>query len=451
MPQADQELARASPRRALGRAFGSRNYRLFFAGQGVSLVGTWMTRLATGWLVFRLAGPEAPWLLGMVSFAGLAPTFFLGPVAGVFVDRWDRHRVLVVTQVLSLLQSTALAWVAFGAQPGSGVWLVAGLSVFQGIVNAFDMPARQALLVAMVDRREDLPNAIALNSSLVNGSRLVGPALAGAVIAAAGEAWCFVIDAVSYLAVVAALLAMRLPKRERPPVAGSIGRHLVEGVRYAFGFPPIRALLLLLALVSFATMPQSVLLPVFAADVLGGGPNTLGLLSAASGLGALAGALYLASRSTVLGLGRVIVVASIVLGLGLAAFSQSGAVWLSAGLLVLTGMGMMVELAASNTLIQTMVDEDKRGRVMGLFGMAFLGSAPFGSLLAGWLAEKVGAGPVVLGSGALVLLGGLAFATQLPKLRRHARPVYARLGILPEAAGGVNTATELARGSAGGG
>ncbi len=437
---------RASRLRAMGRALGSRNYRLFFAGQGVSLVGTWMTRLATGWLVFRLGGPDAAWLLGVVSFAGLIPTLLLGPIAGVLVDRWDRHRVLVVTQILSLLQSVALAWVAFAAERGTGtgtVWLIAGLSMLQGIVNAFDMPARQSLLVEMVIRRDDLPNAIALNSSLVNGSRLIGPALAGAVIAAAGEAWCFVIDAVSYLAVVAALLAMRLPRKERRLATASIGRNLVEGVRYAFGFPPIRALLLLLALVSFATMPQMVLLPVFTADVLGGGPYTLGLLSAASGLGAFAGALYLASRSSVLGLGRVIVVATVVLGFGLAGFSQSRSIWLSAGLLVLTGCGMMIQMASANTLIQTMVDEDKRGRVMGFFGMAFQGAAPFGSLLAGWLAVPFGPAVVVLGSGVLVLLGGLTFATQLPRLRRHARPVFARLGILPAAAAGLNAATEL--------
>jgi MFS family permease len=432
---------------AMGRAFADRNYRLFFAGQGVSLVGTWMTRLATGWLVFRLGGPNAAWLLGAVSFAGLAPTFFIGPLAGALVDRWNRHSVLVFTQVLSLLQSTALAYVAFTAGPGAGtVWLIAGLSVFQGLVNAFDMPARQALLVEMVARREDLPNAIALNSSLVNGSRLVGPALAGAVIAAAGEAWCFVIDALSYLAVVAALLAMRLPKKERAHTAASIGREMVEGVRYAFGFAPIRALLLLLALVSFAAMPYSVLLPIYAVDVLGSGPSTLGLLSAASGLGALAGALYLASRSSVLGLGRVIVIATLTLGLALIGFSQSGVLWLSMALLVLTGAGMMVQMAAANTLIQTMVDEDKRGRVMGFFGMAFQGAAPFGSLLAGWLAGLIGVRTVVVGSGALVLLGGLTFATQLPRLRRHARPVYARLGILRETAAGVNAATELSPG-----
>ncbi len=419
----------------MGRAFANRNYRLFFLGQGVSLVGTWMTRLATGWLILRLAGADAPWLLGVASFAGLAPTFFLGPIAGVFVDRWDRRRVLVVTQVLAMFQSAALAWVAFSGPSGPlAIALVVALSVAQGAINAFDMPARQSMMVEMVARREDLPNAIALNSSLVNGARLVGPATAGVVIAAVGEAWCFAIDAVSYAAVVAALLAMRLTPRPRAAAVGSVGRRLVEGFRYAFGFPPIRALLLLLALISFAAMPQSVLMPVFAARVLGGGPSTLGLLSAAQGLGALAGALYLASRVSVLGLGRVIVAAAGVLGMGLIGFSQSGSVWLSAALLTATGAGMMVQMAASNTLIQTMVDEDKRGRVMGFYGMAFQGVAPFGSLLGGWLAGLVGPRPVVFGSGLLVLAGGAAFASQLPRLRRHARPVYARLGIIPVAA-----------------
>jgi len=437
--------ARTSRLRTMGRAFADRNYRLFFVGQGISLVGTWMSRLATGWLVFSLAGADGAWFLGVVSFAGLAPTFFLAPFAGVLVDRLNRHRVLVITQVLSMTQSAALAGVAFLAEPGTGtIWLIAGLSVFQGVLNSFDMPARQSLLVEMVARREDLPNAIALNSSLVNGSRLIGPALAGIVIAMAGEAWCFVIDAISYAAVVVALLAMQLPKRERTHTTASISQHFVEGVRYAFGFAPIRALLLLLALVSFAAMPYSVLLPVFAADVLKGGPHTLGLLSTASGVGALAGALYLASRSSVLGLGRVIVVATTLLGVGLIGFSQSNVVWLSALLLVLAGCGMMVQMAAANTLIQTMVDEDKRGRVMSFFGMAFQGAAPFGSLLAGWLAGVLGVQAVVMGAGAIVLLGGIAFATQLPRLRRHAHPVYTRLGIIPEVASGVNAATELA-------
>ena len=312
------------------------------------------------------------------------------------------------------------------------------------MINAFDMPARQSLLVEMVARREDLPNAIALNSSLVNGARLVGPALAGAVIAAAGEAWCFVDR------------RGQLPGRGRRPAgdaaaaAAGVGRD-----RHRSGGTSSRAC----ATPSGSRRsgrccccwrwsasppcPRRCCCRCSRPTCSAAGPHTLGLLSAAPGLGALAGALYLASRPSVLGLGRVIVVATVVLGLGLAGFSQSGSVWLSAALLVATGAGMMVQMAASNTLIQTMVDEDKRGRVMGFYGMAFQGAAPFGSLLAGWLAGVVGSAPVVLGSGVLVLVGGLAFATQLPRLRRHARPVYARLGILPASADGRRRATAL--------
>jgi len=430
--------------RHFGRALGSRNYRLFFAGQAVSLIGTWMSRMASSWLVFRLSGANANWLLGVVNFAGLAPTFFLGPVAGVFVDRWDRRRVLIATQVLSFVQSVALAIVAFLGEPAEAtIWLIAGLNLFQGVINAFDMPARQALLVEMVERREDLPNAIALNSSLVNGSRLVGPALSGVIIAAVGEAWCFVIDAVSYVGVIAALMAMRIAVRPRLHVAASVGRHFIEGVRYAAGFPPIRALLLLIGVVSFATMPQSVLLPVFAAEILHGSSNTLAFLSASMGLGAFGGALYLASRSTVLGLGRVIIVANLMLAAGLIGFSESATAWVSCLLLVLTGAGMMVQMAAANTLIQTLVDEDKRGRVMSFFGMAFQGTAPFGSLLGGWLAARFGPSTVVLGSGVVVLMAGGAFASQLRGLRKHARPIYVQRGILPDTASGMNAASEL--------
>jgi MFS family permease len=426
----------------LGRALGNRNYRLFFVGQGTSLIGTWMSRLATSWLVFRWSGDNAAWMLGVVSFIGLVPIFLLSPIAGVFVDRWDRYRVLLVTQILSLLQSAALAAVAFTADPAWGVWLVCGLSFLQGLINSFDMPARQALLVALIARREDLPNAIALNSSLVNASRLIGPMVAGFVIAATSEGWCFVFDAISYVAVVLALLAMKVPAATGKPVAASIGTHLVEGVRYAWGFPPIRALLLLLSLVSFASMTQSVLMPIFAAQLLQGGPYTLGILSAASGLGALAGALYLASRSSVLGLGKVIVVSTLVLGVALAGFAWSPSVWLSALCLMGVGAGMMIEMAACNTLIQTMVEEDKRGRVMGFYSMAFQGTAPFGSLLTGLLSGLVGVREVVLGSAVVVLLAAIAFASQLGRLRRSARPVYERLGILPAAAQGINTATE---------
>src|SRR4051794_40884167 len=269
MSQTQDRPAPTSALRAMGRAFAHRNYRLFFAGQGVSLVGTWMTRIATGWLVYQLSdAPSAALLLGVVSFAGQAPTFFLTPFAGVLVDRWNRHRLLVFTQVLSLIQSALLGVVAFLAEPGGAALIqIVLLALCQGLINSFDMPARQVFLREMVERREDLPNAIALNSSLVNGARLVGPSLAGVLIALAGEGWCFVIDAVSYLAVILALLAMRLTPRPRTSPPAPVWRGLAEGFVYAFGFAPIRSLLLLLALVSFMAVPYSVLLPIFAADV----------------------------------------------------------------------------------------------------------------------------------------------------------------------------------------
>lgn len=432
--------------RTLGRALAHRNYRLFFAGQGVSMIGTWMTRIATGWLVFRLSGPEAAFLLGLVGFTGQVPTFFLAPFAGAFVDRWNRHRTLVVTQVLALIQSALLAAVAFSQQPADlQISEILVLSLFQGFINAFDMPARQAFLVEMIDRREDLPNAIALNSSLVNGARLVGPSLAGVIIALSSEGWCFLIDAVSYLAVLAALLAMRVLPRPKPARAGRVWHEVAEGFRYAFGFAPIRALLLLLALVSFMGMPYSVLLPIIAADVLQGGPKILGILSGASGIGALAGAIHLASRRTVLGLGPLIVLATVTFGVGLIGLALSRWLWLSLALMLLTGFGMMVQMAASNTILQTIVEEDKRGRVMSFFSMAFLGMAPFGSLFAGSLAGVIGAPATILVGGVACLVGATLFAVGLPRLRERVRPIYIRKGILPEIAAGMGTAAELTR------
>jgi MFS family permease len=438
----------ASTWRFLARALAHPNYRLFFVGQGVSLVGTWMTRLATGWLVYRTSEGDAALMLGLVGFAGQIPSFFLAPLAGALVDRWDRHRTLLLTQILSLIQSALLAVVAFRGGSGSGVMAqILALSVFQGVINAFDMPARQVLLIQLVESREDLPNAIALNSFLVNGGRLVGPALAGALIAAFGEAWCFTLDAASYLAVIASLLLMRLRPVQRKAEHGSLIKQLLEGFTYSFGFPPVRTLILLLATVSLLGMPYTVLLPLFADELASGphAPYVLGFLTAASGVGALAGAVLLASRRSVLGLGRLIVIASAVFGLGLIGFAFSGVLWLSLLMMLATGFGMMVQMAASNTILQTISDEDKRGRVMSFFGMAFLGMAPFGSLLAGLLAGIVGAPLTVAMSGAGCLLGGLAFALSLPRLRVLVRPIYARLGILPEVAGGMQAAAELTR------
>jgi MFS family permease len=410
---------------AMGRALRHRNYRLFFLGQGTSLVGTWITRVATGWLVYRLTGSAL--LLGVVGFAGQIPTFLVAPFAGVFVDRRDRRQVLLVTQVLSMVQSAALAALALSGTI-TVAWVLA-LQICQGLINAFDMPARQSMVVEMIESRDDLPNAIALNSSLVNGSRLVGPAIAGVLIAAVGEGWCFALDAASYVAVIASLRAMRLVPRVRAATRGKVLADLAAGFRYAAGFGPIRSVLLLLAMISFTGMPYTTLMPVFARR-LGGGPDALGLLMGSIGLGAVTAALWLASRKSVLGLGRVLVTAGTTFGVGLLLFAWSRWMWVSVPVLALTGAGMMVTMAGSNTLLQTLVDEDMRGRVMSFYAMAFFGMAPFGSLAAGSLGDWIGAPATVAGGGVLTLVAVGLFAIRLPELRRQARPVYQARGIL---------------------
>jgi len=422
------------------RALKYRNYRLYFSGQSVSLIGTWMTRIATSWLVYRVSG--SAWLLGVVGFAGQVPSFLLGPLAGVWVDRWDRHRLLVVTQVLAMLQSFALAILALTNR--ITMWEIIALSIFQGLINAFDMPGRQAFVVEMVESREDLGNAIALNSSMVNAARLVGPSIAGVIIAATNEGWCFFIDGVSYLAVIASLLMMKLNNHGFTLAKDKkVWHQLREGFSYAAGFAPIKKILILLAVVSLVGMPYTVLMPIFASDVLHGGPNTLGLLMGASGVGALAGALFLASRRTVLGMGKYIVVSAAAFGVGLITFAYSHFLSLSLLLMLVTGGGFMVQMAVSNTILQTIVDEDKRGRVMSFYTMAFMGTAPFGSLLAGMVADRIGAPATLAFGGVGCILGAIWFATSLPALRQQVRPIYRRMGIIPEVATGIQTASEL--------
>ncbi len=425
----------------MGRALRHRNYRLFFVGQGTSLIGTWLTRVATSWLVYRLT--HSAFLLGVVGFTSQIPTFLVAPIAGVLVDRWNRHRVLLASQVFAMAQSALLAF--FALTRTITVWHILVLGVFQGFINAFDTPARQSFVVEMVDSRDDLPNAIALNSSMVNGARLLGPSIAGVLIAAVGEGWCFAVDAVSYLAVIASLLAMRLSARPRPARNVHVLVELRDGFRYVLSVVPIRSILLLLSVVSFTGVPYMVLLPIFAAQVLRGGPNTLGLLTACSGIGAVAGALWLASRRGVLGLGRVICVAGSLFGAGLVAFGLSRSPWLSMSLMVVTGGGMMVQMAASNTLLQTLVEDDKRGRVMSFYTMAFFGMVPLGSLAAGLLGDRIGAPATVAWGGAATLFAVLLFARKLPVLRRLARPIFVRRGILPEIAEGIGQATEMQR------
>ena len=379
------------PIRHLLRALRSRNYRLFLAGQGVSLVGTWMQHVAMSWLVYRLTGSAM--LLGVVGFTSQIPTIFISPVAGVLADRWDRRRLLLVTQTLAMLQAVFLAVVALTGVVQ--VWQIILLSLILGIVNACDIPIRQSFVVEMVEERENLGNAIALNSSMVNGARLVGPAIAGLLVASVGEGICFVLNALSYLAVILALAAMRIPPAANPSQARRpILHELQEGFLYAYRFSPIRSILLLLALVSLMGMPYSVLAPVFAKETLHGGAHTFGFLMTGAGSGALVGTLYLASRRSVRGLGLVIVRATILFAVGIAIFALSRNFLLSLAALALAGFGGMTIVASCNTVLQTILDEDKRGRVMGFFTMAFIGVAPSAlSAPAPWPASSARATP----------------------------------------------------------
>jgi MFS family permease len=425
------------------RALSHRNYRLFLVGQGISLVGTWMQQLGVSWLVYDLT--RSAWLLALVNVAAQAPTLFVAPLAGVLADRKNRHRIILTTQTLAMIQAAVLAMLTWHGS--IEIWHMVVLSLAGGLINAFDMPARQSFLIEMVPKREDLANAVALNSSMVNGARLVGPFAAGLLIAAGGPLLCFTFNAASYVAVIVALLLMRDLVKRRPAPPAPVLRGLAEGLRYAFGFEPIRTLLLLASLVSMLGTSLSVLMPIYAEKILDGGPRLLGFLTGASGLGALAAAVTLLGRRSVVGLGRWILAAGVMFGLGLIGFAVSRVPWLSMVLLIPTGFAMMFQMASSNTLLQTIVDEDKRGRVMSLYAVAFLGTAPLGSLLAGGIAEHFGAPTalVIAGSGALV--GTLLFSRRLPRLREQIRPIYISMGILPsvkpEAAIGVGATAEL--------
>jgi MFS family permease len=408
-------------------ALGHRNYRLFFAGQGLSLVGTWMQRIAIAWLVYRLTG--SAFLLGFVGFAGQIPTFILASFAGVFIDRSSRYRILLVTQILATVQSALLAFLTLTGHVA--IWHIFLLSFSLGVINAFDMPARQSFVIDMVEGKEDLPNAIALNSMMVNGARLVGPALAGLAVAGFGEGVCFLLNALSFVTIIVALLAMKIKHVERKPSTAHPWHDLKEGYRYAFGFVPIRYLLLLLGLVSIMGMPFQVLMPVFAKDVLHGGPHTLGFLMGTLGIGALVAAGYLATRKSVVGLGRVTAVACLLFGLGLVAFSLSHQVVLSFIAMFFAGLGMMGTMASCNTIIQTVVDDEKRGRVMGFYTMAIMGMSPFGSFMAGSLASHIGAPNTVILGGISCVAASLLFTRKLPAFRKAVHPIYVARNIIP--------------------
>src|SRR3954471_5966663 len=406
-------------------ALASRNYRLYSAGQCISLIGTWMTQTASLWLVYHISSSAV--LLGLVGFASQAPIFFLGPLAGVWVDRMNRHRLLKVTQFLSMLQSFALAGLTW-AQLISPTWLVL-LSLVQGIINAFDLPARQALVVAFVEKREHLSNAIALNSSMFNIARLAGPALGGFVIAAFGAAACYFVDGVSYVAVLASLYAMRLnhatSQRER--------RHpwleFREAFAYTFGYKPMRVLMLTVGAISFVGFSYSVLTPIFARDVFRGDATVLGSLMSASGIGALCGAIYLSTRKTIRGLGNVIALGGASMAAGVEGFAWSRWLPLSLVLMGLVGMGGVLFMASSNTIIQSLVEEDKRGRVMSIFMMAFTGTAPLGNLAMGAVASRFGAPDAVVISGLCCAAVILVFFLKLPGIRAAAAPLMVKLNL----------------------
>jgi MFS family permease len=400
----------------LGRSLRHRNFALFFAGQLVSLVGTWMQTVAQAWLIYRLTGSAA--LLGTIGFASQVPVFLLSAIGGALADRHNRHRILICTQSAAMVLAAVLAGLTLSGQ--IQVWQVAILAASLGLVNAFDIPARQSFLVELVGR-EDLQNAIALNSSMFNSARLVGPAVAGILVGAVGEGWCFLLNAISFLAVIGGLLAMRLEKRLVASQQGSVFTQAAEGLSYVARTAPIRALLLLVALMSFMGMPYSVLMPIFADRILGGGPEALGALMGAAGVGALCGALALAARKGLRGLGQWIAACSAIFGVALVVFALSTSFILSLIALAVVGFAMMTQMGASNTLLQSMVPEQLRGRAMAAYSMMFMGVAPFGSLAAGLAAEQMGARAVVIGGGVCCLVGALVFQRYLPGLRDEAR------------------------------
>ncbi len=410
------------------RALHHKNYRLFFGGQSISLVGTWMQQIAMSWLVYRLTNSAL--LLGIVGFSSQIPVFLFASIAGVYADRWNRHRMLVVTQTLSMIQALTLAFLALTGT--IHVWQIIALSIAIGVVNAFDMPTRQSFIVEIVDKAEDLGNAIALNSFMFNGARLVGPAIAGILIALLGEGICFLINGLSFVGIIVALLAIKVPKRKKAAHTSRLWHDLKDGYSYAFGFAPIRYILLQLGLMSFMGMSYAVLMPIFAKDILHGGPHTLGFLMAASGIGALTGSVYLASRQTILGLGRLIAYASVIFGMGIIAFSFSKILIVSLSMMFLTGFGMIVQIASANTILQSIVEEDKRGRVMSIYTTAIIGMAPIGNLFAGALASLIGAPNTLILSGSACIIGSLLFALKLPHIRKKVRPIYVKMGIISE-------------------
>ena len=420
------------------RALHHRNYRLYYYGQGISLIGTWAQRVAVGWLVYRLTGSAL--MLGIVGFVGDIPSVLFAPIAGVLADRWNRYRVIVVVQSLAMVQAIILA--ALVLTGTVEVWHIIVLTSVAGLLTSFDVPTRQSFIIELIERREDLGNAVALNSSLVNGARLIGPSIAGILIATVGEGMCFLVNAVSYLAVIGCFVAMKFKPVQRAVKESPLWGELKQGFAYVFGFPPMRSILLLLGLISLMGVPFQVLMPVFAKDILHGGPSVLGFLMGCSGAGAFLGAIYLASRRTVVGLETFIAVATGIFGIGLIAFSLSSFLWLSMVLMIVTGFGMISQMASSNTMLQSLAEDDKRGRVMSFYTIAYRGMFPLGSLFAGFLASEVGAPATLFLGGVCVLAAGAWYTRSLPAMRQAIQPIFARMGMFEADGATVSRATD---------
>ncbi len=410
------------------RALHHRNYRLFFGGQSVSLIGTWMQQLAMSWLTYRLTHSTV--LLGVVGFSSLIPSFLLAPFAGVLIDRWERYRVMIITQILAMIQAVVLALLVLTGM--ITVWHIIILSTLLGIINSVDNPVRHALIIDLVESKEDLSNAIALSASMFNVARLVGPSIAGVLISLVGEGVCFLINALSFIAVIISLLSMKVISKERKMHRTPFWQDIREGFAYAFGFPPIRYILMLIAWTSLVGMSYNVLMPVFARDILHGGAHTFGFLMAGTGCGALIGSIYLATRKSVLNLERILVITSLLFGIGLILLSLSHVDWVALIFMMLIGFGMISQFAGCNTILQTIVEEDKRGRVMSLFIMTSIGTIPFGSLLAGSIAQVVGTPQTIRISGLLCIFGAVMLAVRLPAFRAMIHPIYVKKGIIME-------------------
>jgi MFS family permease len=410
------------------RALRHRNFRLFIAGQICSLIGYWMQNIAQSWLLYRLT--ESTTLLGVLAFAGSVPILLLAPFAGLWSDRANLHRLMFAIQILEMCQAAALAALAVAGVIAP--WHIVTLSMLLGVLVAIELPVRHAYLLELVGDKTDLPNAVAVTSMMANTGRLIGPAVAGIAIAWIGEAGCFVLNTLSYIAVVVTFLMIRVTSSPRAATHASILAGLSEGLRYAWHFVPIRVLLSLLATTAFLAMPYSALMPALTRDVLGGGSEEMGFLVGAAGLGGVAGTVYLASRRNVRGLIGVIAYAIFGAGTALAIVPWSGHLWLALALLVILGFCLLVTSVSVNMILQTIVDDDKRGRVMSLYTAAFLGVAPFGSLAAGALADLVGVSATLTLCGITCACGALYLARKRPQIRQHIVPIYTRLGIRPK-------------------